>query len=75
MDEPAPDQVCTLCGRTGHRAHACPWRKPASIFDAPTRHRPNWPFLYFSEDNRWYVNRAKRRSKAAEAADLGEAKW
>lgn len=54
---------------------APPEREPASIFDAPTRHRPNWPFLYFNEDNRWYVNRAKRRSNAAQAADLGEAKW
>lgn len=55
--------------------NAPPERPPASILDAPTRRRPDWPFLYFNEDGRWYVNRAKRRSKAAEATDLGEAKW
>lgn len=47
----------------------------APIHDARARHRPHWPFLYFNEDGRWYFNRAKRRSKADMANDLGEAKW
>ena len=47
----------------------------ASLHDARVRHFPNNPFLYVCEDNRWYLNRAKRRSKADEAQDVGEAKW
>lgn len=47
----------------------------ASLHDARTRKRPGWPFLYFNEDGRWYCNRAKRRSNADMAGDLGEAKW
>jgi hypothetical protein len=34
-----------------------------------------WPFLRHCEDGRWYLNKAKRRSRAAEVKDLGEAKW
>lgn len=34
------DPVCTLCGRAGHRAHACPWRGrswpfPVRVLDYP----------------------------------------
>lgn len=49
--------------------------EPAPLHDARVRHFPNNPFLYTCEDGRWYVNRAKRRSKADEAQTLGDAKW
>lgn len=41
---------------------------------APPR-QPSWPFLLERRDNRWYLNRARRRSRADAAADVGEAKW
>jgi hypothetical protein len=34
-----------------------------------------WPFLWHVQDGRWYLNKAKRRSRADEVKDLGEAKW
>ncbi len=38
-----------------------------------------WPFLWHIQDGRWYVNKAKRRSRADEAEakvkELGEATW
>lgn len=43
--------------------------------NAVVHRRANWPFFLSREDGRWYVNRAKRRSKADEAQDLGDAKW
>lgn len=32
-----------------------------------------WPFLFSLRDNRWYVNKAKQRSKAEQAQDVGDA--
>lgn len=32
-----------------------------------------WPFKYSLEDNRWYVNKAKQRSKTEQAQDVGDA--
>ena len=38
--------------------------------------RPGWPFMHVRlADNRWYLNKAKKRSRADEAKDIGEAKW
>lgn len=38
-----------------------------------------WPFLLHVQDGRWYLNKAKRRTRAEEAEakvkELGEAKW
>jgi hypothetical protein len=38
-----------------------------------------WPFLWHIQGGRWYVNKAKRRSRADEAEakvkELGEATW
>jgi hypothetical protein len=38
-----------------------------------------WPFLLHVQDGRWYLNKAKRRTRAEElnqqANQLGEAKW
>ena len=38
-----------------------------------------WPFRWHVQDGRWYVNKAKRRSRAdevkAKANQLGEATW
>jgi hypothetical protein len=31
------DPVCTLCGRAGHRAHACPWRGRGRTWPFPVR--------------------------------------
>ena len=49
--------------------------KHSSPANAVVYRRANWPFLYTCEDGRWYLNRAKRRSRADEAQDLGDAKW
>jgi hypothetical protein len=34
-----------------------------------------WPFLLHVQDGRWYLNKAKRRTRADEVKDLGEARW
>jgi hypothetical protein len=34
-----------------------------------------WPFFWHVQDGRWYVNKAKQRSRADEVKHLGEAKW
>lgn len=47
----------------------------APLHDARARQFPYNPFLYVCEDGRWYLNRAKRRSRADVAQDLGDAKW
>ena len=47
----------------------------APLHDARARQFPYSPFLYVCEDGRWYLNRAKRRSKAADAQTVGEATW
>ena len=39
-------------------------REPASLLDSGTPRVCNWPFKFSLEDNRWYVNRAKRTRKA-----------
>ena len=49
--------------------------KRSSFLDARDRCRPNWPFKHYRYDNRWYVNRAKRRNVAVEAQEVGEALW
>lgn len=49
--------------------------EPSPIHNARSVRRLWWPFYYFQEDGRWYVNRAKKRSRADQAADIGEAQW
>ena len=38
-----------------------------------------WPFLWHIQDGRWYLNKAKRRTRAdeveAKVNQLGEATW
>ena len=35
-----------------------------------------WPFMLVRlADNRWYLNKAKKHSRADEAKDIGEATW
>ena len=50
-------------------------REPSPLQHARACHRPDWPFQFFSQDGRWYVNRAKQRNIAVEAQEVGEALW
>ena len=47
--------------------------EPPSLLDARVLRRPDWPFLYTFEEGRCFINPAPRRSKAAQAEDVGEA--
>ena len=67
MDKSDPDVRCVEEARV---------REPAPLQHVGTCHRPNWPFKFFSQDGRWYLNRAKRRSTAVEAQqEVGDALW
>lgn len=52
-----------------------PKQEPSLLDEAVPRPIPNWPFLLYNLDNRWYLNKARRRSAAEVAADQGEARW
>jgi hypothetical protein len=35
--------------------------------------KKHWPFLFYQEDGKMFINKAVQRSKYAEASDVGEA--
>lgn len=38
---------------------------PSSLGNPQVRHSEHWPFKFSLEDNRWYVNKARRRARQA----------
>lgn len=61
-------------GEEGHQAPP-PVRERTSILDARIRRRANWPFFYYQENGRFYVNKAPRQKKIDVVSDVGEARW
>lgn len=39
----------------------------------PVKTKKHWPFLYYQEDGKMFMNKAEKRSRYEEANDVGEA--
>lgn len=69
-----PDMQC-LDESSGDAGGAPPKgvREPAHLSHDGVRYRPNWPFLYYQERSKTYLNKAPVRTKYQQANEVGEA--